>query len=339
MKYTISKRHIIGVSLINLVFFLIVTIFFVPQGSFKKYVIFAMCLASMALITLVVLYERNIHQQLIQLSRALDAQINEKPIQTFSEIEDVLLSKIQSQLITLDHIWTNRFYQEKQEKERLNGLISDISHQLKTPLSNLKLYDELLISPSISKGESQAYINKRKQQLEKLEWLMEVLVKVSRMETGLIQLTHKDESIKGIVLAVINQLLAGAEKKSIEIKMNVEEDSLLKCDRKWLIEAIFNVLDNSIKYGPYASVVTITVRNMELFLRIDIEDEGQGIPTAEYNNIFKRFYRMQRNSEVEGVGIGLYMTRDIVTRHDGHIVVESKNHGNLFSIFLPNTNR
>lgn len=281
------------------------------------------------------IYRKRVEKQLIHLSEALESHIMGQPIQPFSEVEDILLSKIQKQLITLDNLWTERYIYEKKEKERLNSLISDIAHQIKTPLANIKLYESLLESTELTKEEQNKCNQKKIQQMNKLEWLMEALVKVSKMETGMIQLHKKEQLLSSILLQAIDMVTPKAEYKNINISYHQQKEVYIKVDEKWMTEAIFNIVDNGVKYSNKGSNVTLTMKVMQLFVRIDIEDEGITIPEDEYNHIFERFYRRADTTTVDGVGLGLYMSRDIITRHEGYIIVEKAKKGNLFSVFLP----
>lgn len=280
------------------------------------------------------LYRRMVKRELIQLSEALEAHIDGNPVQVFSEIEDNLLSKIQKQLLSLEDLWTERYAFEKEEKERLNSLISDISHQIKTPLANIRLYESLLNSDELSKEERCDFGEKKLQQINKLEWLIESLVKVSKMETGTIQLNKKQVALSKVLLRAVDMVTLKAEQKNINLVYKLSKDIDLDLDEKWMAEAVFNILDNAAKYSENGSEVKVSVEVMQLFVRIDIEDEAHLIDKGEYNNIFKRFYRISNTANAEGVGIGLYMSRDIVTRHDGYITVGEGEKGNRFSVFL-----
>lgn len=280
-------------------------------------------------------YKRRIREQLIQLSDALEAQLAENTIQPFSELDDVLMSKIQKQLMKLEEVWLVRYDEEKKEKERLNSLISDISHQIKTPLANIKLYDSLIETSSLNNKERSRFVLKKEQQMHKLEWLMEALIKVSKMETGMIQLYRKKQSLSRIVLNAIDMATLKAEQQSHDMTLKLVKDIYVDVDAKWMAEAIFNILDNAIKYSHKGSCIQVSTEVIDVYVRMTIEDEAEPIAQEEYTHIFKRFYRTGEVSEIEGVGLGLYMSRDIVRRHDGYIIIEEGDKGNRFSVFLP----
>ncbi len=280
-------------------------------------------------------YKKRIERELIQLSDALEAQLMGKTMQPFSELDDELMSKIQKQLMGLEDLWLERYAYEKKERERLNSLISDISHQIKTPLANIKLYDSLIETEGLDKDAKNQFSQKKEQQMNKLEWLMEALIKVSKMETGIIQFHKKRQELSTVLLQAIDMVTLKAEKNANQITFQVSEAVQVDIDGKWIAEAIFNLLDNAVKYSPRGSQIEVGVEVLELFVRVTIEDEAKQIAQEEYPNLFKRFYRMDETAEVEGVGLGLYMSRDIVQRHEGYIVVEEGTVGNRFSVFLP----
>lgn len=249
----------------------------------------------------------------------------------FSELS----SKIKQMSKTLQYNFTNL----KKEKENIKSLVTDISHQLKTPLASIKLFNSLLIEEDLTKGEIQEFLLRSKQEINKLEWLFNSLLKISRMEAGMIELKKELKDIKSTLLRAISEIFIKAQEKNIEI--NAEEiHSVLVChDPKWTKEAIFNILENSVKYTENNGHIVITTELMESYLRIDIEDNGIGIPKEEFNDIFKRFYRgkLQRVKYCEGSGVGLYLTRKIFEEQGGSIMVDSiEGRGTKFSLYLQN---
>ena len=223
------------------------------------------------------------------------------------------------------------------EKLKIQEFISDISHQTKTPLANIILYSQLLSEADLPSEEKQN-IEIIATQAEKLKFLVEGLVKVSRLETGIIKLDVQQSSVQELLANVMQQAYAKASDKSIMMDM-LPTDEEAYFDIKWVGEAIYNILDNAIKYSPRKSKIRIQVIRYEIFCRIDISDEGIGIAEGEYNKIFARFYRSQEVSKYEGVGIGLFLAREILIANGGYIKVSSKlGRGSTFSVFLPTGN-
>lgn len=219
------------------------------------------------------------------------------------------------------------------EKDKIKTLIADISHQTKTPISNLLLYSELLqeeeLSESAKNSAEAIHI-----QSEKLRFLIASLVKLSRLENGIITLSPKQKMLQPMLESIAEQFRPKAAEKGILLQLQDTKASAL-FDEKWTAEAIGNIVDNAIKYTNQGSV-TISVVDYEMFTRIDIADTGIGIPESEQAKIFTRFYRSETAKEQEGVGIGLYLAREILSGQGGYIKVASgSGKGATFSVFLP----
>lgn len=273
---------------------------------------------------------------LAELSQVISSIISMNDEEVFSVLNDDMLSKLQSQVIKLTNILKAQNRRIKDERDKIKSLISDISHQLKTPLSNLELYYELLQDTSISKEKYIEFSKNLQSQIEKLSFLLESMIKISRLEGGIIELTQGKTSLNDVCLTAIKQGYQKAKNKNIEIKFNAENDIILNIDKNWTAEAIFNLIDNAVKYTNAGGTITIKTMSYELYARIDVADNGIGINEKEINNIFKRFYRGENTKDKEGVGLGLYLTREIISKQNGYIKVTSKVlEGSTFSIFLP----
>lgn len=222
----------------------------------------------------------------------------------------------------------------REEKAKINTLISDISHQTKTPIANIKLYAELLRESDISE-ESREYVNVLIEQTERLNFLIQSLIKISRLDNGIITLTPKNQTIVSLLEVAKKTYFLAASEKNIDIDITVNEVEAV-FDEKWTAEAIEIILDNAIKYTPNNGKISINIEEYQMFLRINIKDTGIGIKEDEYSKIFMRFYRSSDVAEKPGVGIGLYLAREIVTKENGYITVSS-DYGKwtVFSIYLP----
>ena len=210
-----------------------------------------------------------------------------------------------------------------EEKDAIKTLIGDISHQTKTPIANLLLYAQLLEEQDLP-PESREYVSALEHQAEKLRFLIDALVKTSRLESGVLAMTPKRHGIQ--------QLL---EAKAITLTVE-PTDLTARFDPKWTAEALYNLVDNAVKYTPAGGAVTLRAVGYELFCRVDVTDTGPGIPESEQARIFQRFYRSPSASEAEGVGIGLYLARQIAAGQGGYLKVSSRpGEGSTFSLFLP----
>lgn len=219
-----------------------------------------------------------------------------------------------------------------EEKSKIKTLIADISHQTKTPVSNILLYSELLSECNLSDTEKD-YANRIFLQSEKLSFLITSLVKLSRLETGIIALVPKEVEIAPMLRDIVVQAQAKAEEKGLSITLECGDEKAV-FDEKWTNEAVWNIVDNALKYTDKGDV-KITVKEYEMFVCIEISDTGCGISESEQAQIFSRFYRSENTSSEEGVGIGLYLARQIVSAENGYIKVTSEvGKGSAFSVFL-----
>lgn len=223
------------------------------------------------------------------------------------------------------------------EKENVKSLVTDISHQLKTPLANVELYNTLLAEEGISDEERLEFLETEGIAIEKLKMLIDSLINISRLEADMISIDKKEENLKECIESAISSVKADAAKKNIIIKNEIKEDCILAIDRKWTTEAIFNLLDNAVKYTAPNGKINLSLDNGINYFALNIEDNGIGIDTDEYNDIFKRFYR-SRNDIVQnekGSGVGLYLVRKIMNLQDGNVMVSSeKGKGSTFTLYF-----
>ena len=223
------------------------------------------------------------------------------------------------------------------EKENVKSLVTDISHQLKTPLANVELYNTLLAEEGISDEERLEFLETEGTAIEKLKMLVDSLINISRLEADMISIDKKEENLKECIESAISSVKADAAKKNITIKNDIKEDCILAIDRKWTTEAIFNLLDNAVKYTAPNGKINLSLDNGINYFALNIEDNGIGIDSSEYNDIFKRFYR-SRNDIVQnekGSGVGLYLVRKIMNLQDGNVMVSSeKGKGSTFTLYF-----
>lgn len=229
--------------------------------------------------------------------------------------------------------------QAETEREGTKALVTDISHQLKTPVAALKTSFEILQSGGLDQAEYQEFLERCGIQILRLEELVSALVNISRMEAGMIELKKEERKLFDTILLAVNRIYPGAEEKDIEIELEAEEELRqirVLHDSRWLCEAFLNVLENAVKYSAARTRITIRMTRLTVYLRIEIEDEGIGIPRREWNRIFQRFYRGEA-AEVQretGSGVGLYLAREIVTRHEGTLAVTAPRRGKRGSCFV-----
>jgi signal transduction histidine kinase len=243
--------------------------------------------------------------------------------------------KIEYSLRELGHYFSSLIERLDREENSTKSLITDISHQLKTPLASLKMSHELAQEMNLTDEERKEFLIKEEQEIQKLEILLEELVNLSRLENNMIQIKPELFSIKKTLTEAVNQVFMKAYSKDIKLQVDLEADINIYHDSKWTVEAISNVLDNAIKYSNTGTSIYIRVRRLANLALIEIEDEGIGIPVEELHKIYQRFYRGKNaSSQVkEGAGIGLYLTRKILEEQGGTIVAKRKQKaGTIFCI-------
>ncbi|GMQ65369.1 sensor histidine kinase [Vallitalea maricola] len=251
------------------------------------------------------------------------------------ENEESIFYKINHRLTRLYEVMRESRLSIAKERAALQELISDISHQVKTPIANLKIVNATLLEQTMSKEKQKDFLTASAGQLDKLDFLMQAMIKTSRLETGVITLEQKMQPIYETLASALGGILLNAEQKNISVKVACNEDLLVFHDRKWTSEALFNILDNAVKYTTSGGSIRVSVEAWEMHLKIDISNTGKGIPEKYHSQIFKRFYREEEVHDTPGIGIGLYLAREIITMQGGYIkVVSEVGKGATFSVFL-----
>lgn len=223
------------------------------------------------------------------------------------------------------------------EREGIKKLLNELSHQLKTPIASIKMNNELILDGYVDKSEMNEFLVNNKENIIRLQWITEGLLKISALEVHCIQINKKEENIKNTVLGAINAVYGKAISEDIFINVKEINDFNIDHDVRWTKEAIINILDNAIKYSNKNSEIVVSVKNTDLKTTIVIEDKGIGINKEDLYKIFERFYRsLDSNVQAkEGSGLGLYLCKKIIEEQGGTINVKSKiNKGTIFEITL-----
>lgn len=271
-----------------------------------------------------------------ELEKVLDDIITGKEIGKMEECEDTLWGKVSEKLERVYHIWKRKEEESRNEKVMMKELISDISHQSKTPIANLKVYQELLQEEVMSE-KGREFLMNMEGQTDKLDFLLKSMVKMSRLETGIIRIQSRNSDLRLTLGRAVASIVPKAEKKRIQLSVECVSKVWICHDKKWTEEALFNILDNAVKYTDEEGVIRISVKVQEIFTRISIKDSGKGIAPERQAEIFTRFYREPEVHAQEGIGIGLYLARKIIEMQKGYIEVHSEvGVGSDFRIYLPN---
>lgn len=268
-----------------------------------------------------------------RLDRMLEHAINGKDIE--SGFDETKMSALETKLAKYLAMSNTGKKELEEERLRVHALISDISHQTKTPIANLMLYSQLLEESNPTEQQKQC-IAAIVAQAEKLNFLITSLMKASRLENGIISVLPEEHSIQELIAQVLEQIRNQRGCRDRVIQETEAQDIRVFYDLKWTTEALFNIVDNALKYSEEEKNVKIEVVPYQLFCRIDVIDYGMGISEEETAKIFTRFYRSEKVSHKEGVGLGLYLAREIIMKQGGYIKVKSEEGvGTVFSVFLP----
>lgn len=247
-------------------------------------------------------------------------------------------SKLTSSFNSMKDVIKNNIETLKKEKQFLVDLLSDISHQLKTPLSSIIVYNDIMLSKELPRSQEEIFLESNKNQLDKMNWLIKNLLKLARLDAKAVQFTKENQSLNETILESMDALMGKAYKENIEIKFHESGEIFLFHDRLWLEEAINNIIKNSIEHSSSGGKIDIYLSENPLFKRIIIEDKGEGISEDDLPHIFKRFYKSKSSKHNDSIGIGLALSKSIIEENNGLIEAQSTlGHGSKFIItFLNN---
>ena len=285
---------------------------------------------------LTLFFARRLSRFTNDLCQTMDSMISGGQEPARAEDRETIFARISYRLSRLYNILQENRRRVDEERRELQTLVSDISHQVKTPVANLKMVTDTLLAKPVTEQERRDFLQGIRSQTDKLEFLVQSMGKASRLETGAITLEKKDVPLLDTLAQAMSGIVYGAEQKGISVEVQCPDDLRVSHDSKWTAEALFNLLDNAVKYTPAGGRICVSVEQWEMYVKLDVADTGKGIPESRQAAIFRRFYREEEVHDQPGVGIGLYLAREIVTRQGGYIQVASKpGRGSTFSVFLP----
>ena len=243
----------------------------------------------------------------------LDALMAGREPENYFPYEDSLSARVQGKLMQYCDMMKEEGLQNRRDKETIQELVSDISHQVKTPVANIKMFTGIL----------------------KKNALMQSLIKMSRLETGTFVLHMKEAPLSETIARAMSGVWAAAERKHISLEVQCHEELTALHDPKWTAEAVGNLLDNAVKYTPDGGTVQVTVEPWQFYTKLTVSDTGIGIDESHYHDVFQRFFREEEAADKEGVGLGLYLANGIINKQKGYISVKSqKGKGTAFSVYL-----
>lgn len=278
---------------------------------------------------------RRVSDVLYELGGMIECLTEGCPEAVFPAAEDTILSRLQSQLMRLYDIMHSYEEREQQMRRQLDENIGDLVHQLNTPVTNIGMYTEFLGRDDLTAKERESFLSCLAEQAHKLSWLGESFSKISRLETGIICLKPERQKIQPVILHAVGQIMEKAQLRGMEISLKGDVQAEVLADAKWTAEAVFNVLDNAVKYGDKDSTIEIEVTGLTNYIGVAVRNSGIKIDREEYHNLFKRFYRGKETGETEGSGLGLYIVRKILEGEKGYITAGRTNDGRTeFVLYL-----
>ena len=250
--------------------------------------------------------------------------------------EEGRLSQLFSSINVMVTSLTAHITKEKQNKQFLKDTISDISHQLKTPLAALQMYNEIIQDENTCNDVVDSFTLKSRYELNRMENLIQNLLKLARLDAGAIELEKRNCKMSYFMKNAISSFRTRAKTENKSIRLNCDEGIILNCDKEWFLEAVSNIIKNALDHTDASDEVDIMFDETPVVTRITIKDNGRGIHPEDVHFVFKRFYRSRFSKDTQGIGIGLTLSKSIVEKHGGSIMVESElGKGTAFHLAFP----
>ncbi len=268
--------------------------------------------------------------------KLLDCVLSREKIE-ISDVKEGELSALANKINRIQEVLEKQIERAEEEKEQVKSLVSNMSHQLKTPLANLSVYTEILSGRELEEKTKEEAAEKIGRQIDKLDWIISSLARMVKLEQNMIAFDAEGISIRKTILDAVDTVYEKLEKKGITLISEPYEDILLYHNRRWTAEVFVNLLENAVKYTAQGGTIRIRVCPYEIYTEIQFADNGCGIREEEITDIFKRFYRSREVEHIEGSGIGLYLSNLILEKEKGYMTVRSVyGKGSCFSVFLQN---
>ena len=250
--------------------------------------------------------------------------------------EDGELFKLFHSVNTMAAVMAAHANKETQAKEFLKNTIADISHQLKTPLAALNIYNGLLQGEAADLPNIREFADLSEQELDRIETLVQNLLKITRLDAGTLVTQKALENVGDMMGEIEQHFSYRARQEQKTLQFSGPETTMLFCDREWFMEAVSNLVKNALDHTKSGDTVSISWRELPSQVRITVTDTGSGIHPEDIYHIFKRFYRSRFSKDTQGVGLGLPLAKAIIEAHDGMIQVDSAlGRGSIFTVNLP----
>lgn len=232
---------------------------------------------------------------------------------------------------SMREIIRNKINELKEEKQFLVDLLSDISHQIKTPLSSMIVYNDILLNKELSREQSMTFLIKSQNQLNRMNWLIQSMLKLAKLDAKAIELDKEKQSLNETIQESIDTLERKAAEGDIRVVFEECGEVSSEHDRLWLEEAFINIIKNSIEHTPPGGEIKISLTENPVYTKVIVEDNGEGIKEEDLPNIFRRFYKARSLKKTDSVGIGLALAKSIVESHNG--IIEAKSRPGAGTVF------
>lgn len=257
------------------------------------------------------------------------------------DMDETIEAKIRNRLYRIFRDLEIEYREADTQRKAVQQYIADLSHQIKTPMANLFLYNGLLTDEELTAKERREFLGRTEDELKKMNWLFSELTKVTRLEGGAITLLCENQSAWVTLMEAVEKIRVQAEDRGIKITLTKIKEEGFNPEynafhsRKWTVEALVNILENAVKYSKPEGYIKISIEELELYTRILIKDNGRGVLKEDYPKIFQRFYRGENVKNETGSGLGLYLAQLILNMEEGYITVSSEyGSGSTFSVYL-----
>ena len=291
-------------------------------------------LALIAVIIVDIIEKRRSEKQIKELISYITKVQDYTSLPEMQKISEGSIGILQSEIYKVITILREQYASEHDQKKYMSDMMSDISHQFKTPLTAISLMCELLMNEEVSDEQRLEYAGKIDSQINKMTWLIKNLLTLSQLEAGVLEMKTEAVSLKALLDDLADPLIVLAEVAEVDLKCSIPETIQIRADKHWFREAVSNIVKNCIEHTAAGGCVKIYASQNNIYTSLIIEDNGKGIEKEHLPHIFERFYKAD-NASVNSVGIGLAMAKQIINLHNGRIEAESEaGKGSKFIITL-----
>ena len=295
-------------------------------------VIVVLALVIVGLIIYILIQKRQQEKKIQELIDYLTKVQDFAELPGMNEITEGRMGILQSEIYKVVTILKEEYSSEHKQKKYMSDMMSDISHQFKTPLTAISLMTELLMNPEVTEEQRLEYASKIDSQVGKMTWLIRNLLTLSQLEAGVLEMKSDKLSLPVLMSEIEESLEVMAEASEVELQVRTPDGLQITGDKHWLREALTNIIKNCIEHTPSGGTVKVITSDNNIFTCITITDTGKGIAKQHLPHIFERFYKADNTSQ-NSVGIGLAMAKQIINQHSGTIEVESEvDKGTTFTI-------